>query len=114
MENASDFNLDAMVTHAAVEIFDEFCLNREGAFDRVQEVADGNEWVIYHHKAHELCANCNTDMGEQGIEDLGGFPEGSTYNSIASLIAYFELESRLRHAVETLFEIAEESGAYED
>ena len=107
MKNASDYNLDAMVNSTAVDIFEEYCLDRDGAFDRVHEEADGNEWVIYHHKSHELCANCNTDMGEEAIEDMGGLPEGSTYNSIASLIAFWEVYYRLNYALNTLFEIME-------
>ena len=109
MNNASEYNLDAMVNETAVEIFEEYCLDRDSAMERIHEEADGNEWVIYHYKSHELCANCNTDMGEQAIEDMGGLPEGSTYNSIASLIAYWEIECRLQEAVNTLFDIAEEN-----
>jgi hypothetical protein len=37
-----------------------------------------------------------------------GISDGATYNSIGSMIAYFEIESRLNAAIQTLFEMAEE------
>tara|TARA_B110000046_G_C12919558_1_gene366500 strand:+ start:194 stop:1054 length:861 start_codon:yes stop_codon:yes gene_type:complete len=107
MKNASDFNLDAYATDIAVDIFTEHCLDRDAAFDMAWQSVDGSEWIIYHAKSHEICANCNTDQGEQSIEDMGGFPDGSTYDSMASLIAYSELMARVNEALETLFDIAE-------
>ena len=107
MNNASDYNLDAYASDIAVDIFTEYCLDRDAASESVWQSVDGSEWVIYHHKAHELCLNCNTDNGEQSIEDMGGFPVGSTYDSMASLIAYCEIEARVNDALNTLFEIAE-------
>jgi hypothetical protein len=106
MKTASDFNLDAYATDIAVDIFTEHCLDRDEAFDIAWQPVDGSEWVIYHHKSHEICANCNTDQGEQSIEGMGGFPDGSTYDSMASLIAYSELMARVNEALETLFDIA--------
>ena len=107
MNNASDYNLDAYASDIAVDIFTEHCLDRDAAQESVWQSVDGSEWVIYHHKAHELCLNCNTDSGEQSIEDMGGFPADSTYNSMASLIAHSEIEARVNDALNTLFEIAE-------
>ena len=111
MNNASDYNLDAYATDIAVDIFTEHCLDPDAAQESVWQSVDGSEWVIYHHKAHELCLNCNTDNGEQSIEDMGGFPNGSTYNSMASLIAYCEIEARVNDALNTLFEIGKECEA---
>tara|TARA_R110002153_G_scaffold61564_1_gene166063 strand:+ start:221 stop:1087 length:867 start_codon:yes stop_codon:yes gene_type:complete len=106
MKTASDFNLDAYATDIAVDIFTDHCLDRDEAFDIAWQPVDGSEWIIYHAKSHEICANCNTDQGEQFIEDTGGFPVGSTYDSMASLIAYSELMARVNEALETLFDIA--------
>ena len=111
MKNASDYNLDAYASDIAIDIFTEHCLDRDTAQESVWQSVDGSEWVIYHHKAHELCLNCNTDNGEQSIEDMGGFPDGSTYDSMASLIAYCEIEARVNDALNTLFEIGEECEA---
>lgn len=106
MKTASNFNLDAYATDIAIDIFTDHCLDRDEAFDMAWQPVDGSEWVIYHAKSHEICANCNTDQGEESIQDMGGFPDGSTYDSMASLIAYSELMARVNSSLETLFEIA--------
>ena len=62
--------------------------------DGAHEYADGSEWVIYYSKAHELCANCNTDNGEMHLEDVG-IPDDVTYDKLASIIAYGELYRRI-------------------
>jgi len=111
MNNATDYNLNAYASEIAVDIFAEHCLDRDAAQESVCQSVDGSEWVIYHHKAHELCLNCNTDQGEQAIDDMGGFPANSTYNSMASLIVYNEIEARVSDALNTLFKIAEEMEA---
>ena len=106
MQNATDYNLDDMVASWAVEIFEQ-ANDADEAHDLASQYADGSEWVIYHYKSHELCLNCNTETGEMHLEDCG-IPDGATYNSIGSMIAYFEIESRLNAAIQTLFEMAEE------
>tara|TARA_R110000803_G_scaffold41468_1_gene89158 strand:- start:19 stop:354 length:336 start_codon:yes stop_codon:yes gene_type:complete len=106
MNNASDYNLDAMATSWAVEIFEQVN-DIDEAHELASQYADGSEWVIYHHKSHELCLNCNTDNGEMYLEDCG-IPDGATYNSIGSMIAYFEIETRLNAAIQTLFDMADE------
>lgn len=68
--------------------------------------ADGSEHVIYYSKAHALLQNCNTDAGEAFLADTGN-PEPCTYNSLATAIAYGELENRICKAVEARIEGAE-------
>ena len=107
MKNASDFNLDAMVADWAVEIFEQ-AEDQDNAIDLAYQYADGSEWVIYHYKAHELCANCNTDKGEDFIE-MWGEPEGGwTYDGFASAIALGEIYERLQSAISGLYEMEEE------
>ena len=65
------------------------------ALDLVHEHADACEHVIYYHKAHAICQNCNTENGEAFIEECGGFGENVTYDSIAAKIAYAELRTRI-------------------
>ena len=79
----------------------------DAAIDMAHQYADGTEWVIYYAKAHELCAKCNTDNGEQFLEDVG-HPENVTYDSLAVSIAYGEIYSRIAQAVQSLYEMAEE------
>ena len=106
MKNASDYNLDAMVADWAVEIFEQSD-DLDAAIDMAHQYADGTEWVIYYAKAHELCAKCDTDNGEQFLEDVG-HPETVTYDSLAVSIAYGEIYSRIVQAVQGLYEMAEE------
>ena len=108
MNNASNYNLDDMVASWAVEIFEQ-ADDQDEAMDLAHQYADGSEWVIYHYKAHELCANCNTDAGECFIAECGEPEGGWTYDGSASAIAFGEIYSRLQDAINTLYEVAEEA-----
>ena len=106
MENASNYNLDDMVASWAVEIFEQ-ADDPDNAMGLAHQYANGSEWVIYNYKAHELCANCHTDMGEEFVA-LCGEPEGGwTYDKFASAIAFGEIYERLQSAIDTLYEVAE-------
>lgn len=37
----------------------------------IWEICDGHQWAIYYAKAFELCANCDTDEGEDYLEEIG-------------------------------------------
>lgn len=63
--------------------------------DMAWERADGSEHVIYYYNAQQLCANCNTDEGEQFIDDMGGIPPGKSFDEIACMIAFGELYQRI-------------------
>lgn len=106
MKNATDFNLDAMVADWAVEIFEQ-AEDQDAASDLAHQYADGSEWVIYHYKAHQLCAACNTDRGEEFIADCFQ-SEGWNYDAMGSAIAFGEIHSRLQSAIQTLYEMGEE------
>ena len=96
-ERINDLLLDEMAQDFAKEIMAEIEDGDEPT-DRAREYADGSQWVIYYHKAHELCANCNTDNGEQFLEDVGT-PDDVTYNKLATSIAYGELYHRICVAI---------------
>jgi len=108
MNIASEYNLNDMVAAWAVEIFEQ-AEDQDEALDLAHQYADGSEWVIYHHKAHELCAACNTDMGEDFIKQCGEPEGGWTYDGFASAIALGEIHGRLQAATQDLYEIAEEN-----
>lgn len=77
----------------------------DGCLDRVSEVADGSEHVIYHYKAHKLCLECNTDQGEDFLNDCWDrFDHGKSYDEMASLIAYGEIHSRIQSAIHEIFQ----------
>lgn len=63
-------------------------------FDLAHQYADGSEYCIYYSKAHELCQNCDITNGEQWAEEIG-VGENPTYNSIATVIAYGEIYTRI-------------------
>ena len=69
--------------------------------DRAHEMVDGHQWVIYYHYAHQIASSCNTDNGEQYLEDTG-MPETPTYNSLAVIIAYGEMLARVQNNLATL------------
>lgn len=95
----NDYTLNEYAADIADEIFLECVCDRERAMDLSHEYADGSEWVIYYHKAHELCQNCDTENGEQFYEDCGPWDD-ITYDRIASIIAYGELHARIAQAID--------------
>jgi hypothetical protein len=95
----NDYTLNEYAADIADEIIRECDGDRAAAMDRAHESADGSEWAISYHKAHELCQNCNTDNGEQFCEDCGPW-EDVTYDKIATIIAYGELRARIEQAID--------------
>ena len=81
--------------------------------DPVHEFVDGHEFVIYYHHAIQICANCNTDDGEDAWRDCGG--EFVSFDKLCCEITYFELCARTSDAIDTLIcdavEAAEEVAA---
>ena len=108
MNNASNFNLDEMTASWAVEIFEK-AQDLDEALHLAHQYADGSEGVIYYGKAHQLCQKCNTELGEEYLEDIGQTCEGMTYDKWASAIAYGEIYTRLGRDVQDLFEMAEKA-----
>ena len=101
-----DLRLDECAKQCAQDIVQDITLaegetlldHRDVMFDQAHEHADGLEHVIYHHKAHAICQNCNTDAGEAFLEDVGN-PDPCTYNKLATTIAYGELRHRIEKAL---------------
>ena len=101
----NDHILNEEADELAREIFEEYRLNNPDDFDpehwlsdmqeRAHECADGHSWVIYTHKAVLLCANCDTTLGEEFLDDCGGVEVGDTFGGIATKIAYGELRGRI-------------------
>ena len=76
---------------------------RDDMSDRVHESVDGHEWVIYHYKALMAYAHCNVDQGEEFLEDVG-MPETPTIYSLACLILYGEMRSRVDSEISDMIE----------
>ena len=102
----NDYRLDELAAGIAAEIISECNGEHDTALELAHEGADNSEWAIYYHKAHELCQNCNTENGEQFFEDCGPW-EDLTYNGIASIIAYGELNARIIQVINAKIDEAE-------
>lgn len=96
----SDHQLDAYAADIAAEVAEKIKeYGPDAAYDLAHEHADGSEHVIYYHKAHAICQNCNTDAGEEIVSDLGEPEGGWSYNGFAVAIAYGELRHRIECAL---------------
>lgn len=103
----NDFKLNEYCNMIADEIAQD-ADNIHDALDLAAEAADGSEYCIYYAKAHELCRTCNTDNGEDFVADCySDVP--MTYDDMACRIAYGEIERRISHRLEVIFEGAEEA-----
>ena len=104
----NDYVLDKIAADYAAEIASEMAggnytngdlgVEQDLAF----QYADGSEHVTYHHKAHAICQNCNIDSGEDMIREMGEPNEGWTYNSMATAIAFWELNTRILVALQDM------------
>jgi len=107
MTRISDYKLDQYCRAIAEEI----CNNTadiDEATEQAWEYADGSEYTIYYHKAHELCQNCNVDQGEDFVADCWG-DTPMTYDEIACRIAYGEIQVRIVNAICEIFENKEDA-----
>jgi hypothetical protein len=102
----NDFQLNAYCNDIAADIV-EGAADIDEAMDRASESADGSEHVIYYHKAHKLCAECNTDQGEDFLADCYSEGHNKSYDELASIIAYGEILARVQSAIYELNEAAE-------
>lgn len=75
--------------------------------DRAHEYADGSQNVIYTYRALQICANCDTTLGEEFLEDIG-MPENPTFEGLATLIVYGEMRARIEESIRELIEESDE------
>lgn len=100
----NEYKLTEYCNELAAEIVSDTA-SEDDAVDRVSEVADSSEHVIYHYKAHKLCLECNTDQGEEFLDDCyDRFYHGKSYDELASIIAYGEIQSRIQSAIHEIFQ----------
>lgn len=105
----TDHALDAECASLAKELFDEIMAGneaedaedyRDDMDDRAHEAADGHQWVIYTHYARHIWASCNTDLGEEFVDDCG---EATTdADKLVTSIVYGEIRGRIMEAVDEL------------
>jgi len=87
--------LDEIAMDYAIEIRREIKDHGGEETELAHEYADGSEWAIYYHKAHELCRECDVTSGEDGLRDGGEPLAGWSYDTMATTIAYWELNTRI-------------------
>lgn len=97
----NNYKLDEYCADIARYIWDDIAKNGGDVTDLAHEYADGSEYVIYYAKAHDICQHCSVDAGEDFAHDVGGDTPRS-YNDMASLIAYGEIQSRIMDQYWTL------------
>ena len=105
----NDYQLDQYCESIAQDIVRD-ARDLDQAMDWASESADSSEYVVYYHKAHELCQNCNTDQGEDFVAECWA-GETMTYDEMACRIAYGEIDARVRGFVWKLWEENEETAA---
>ena len=98
----NDYQLEQYCQSIAEDIFRD-ARDEEQAMDWASESADSSEYVIYYHKAHELCRECNTEQGEDFVADCWG-GEPMSYDEMACHIAYGEIYSRILAALWKMYE----------
>ena len=110
----NDYELTKYAEAAAADIVEEFDIQPDEALDdyedefsdKAHEWADQSEHVIYYHKAHDICQNCNVDQGEEWLEEVGN-PEPCTYDALAVAIAYGEFRARIETALQDILKESE-------
>jgi hypothetical protein len=102
----NDHKLDLIAQEYAEDIFNDmlhFEHTEDTAREQIWEWVDGSEHVIYYHKAHAICQNCDISQGEAYSEEVG-LPQPVTYNNLATQIAFGELLYRVTVEFDKLIE----------
>ena len=99
----SDFQLTEYCNDIAEDIARD-ASSYEQATDWAHESADGSEHVIYTYKAHQVCQNCDIQQGEEFFADCYGDVHGKSYDEIASIMAYGEINARIQARLWAIFE----------
>lgn len=76
----------------------------EKATEWAHESADGSQHVIYTYRAHQVCQNCNIDNGLDFFNECYGDEHGKSYDEIASIMAYGEINARIQARLYEIFE----------
>ena len=97
----SDTKLGREARSIAIEALTDEARGGQFAEYGIAERCNDHEWVIYHHKALILCAECNTYDGEDIVGFSGNFGDIATH---ASIVARATLHSR---ADDWLYELDE-------
>lgn len=101
----NDYTLNEEAKELAAQVLREEKEYGTDAQEMLHEMCDGHEWAIYTHKALQVCAECNTDEGEEYLEGLG-----QSYTDIgahASAVAYATLLAKATEHYNELSELTD-------
>jgi len=94
--------LDELAKSIAYDILQEIKIDDTlDVSDLTYEFVDDNEHILYPHKAHSICRTCDIEEGYRFLEDVGP-PEPLNYDTLATLLVYGELRSRVTKNLEKL------------
>ena len=83
--------------------------SEDDLYDITHEHADSSAYVIYYADAHEFVQALPFSIrndAEQNVADCGMINEETTYNQLATQIAYFALQQLILDAVQVKLEEA--------
>lgn len=105
----SDYELDKVAREYAKDLWEEhedFDIAKEAAFESV----DSSEHVIYTARAISICGNCDTDAGEEWLEEAYGKPFNGcdTFAEVCTRLAFATLYTAVLTALDELEEELEE------
>ena len=106
----SDYKLTEYCDSIAEKIAED-AANFEVAMEQAKESAEHAEYVIYYHKAHEVCEHCNIDQGEEFFNECYGGEHGQSYDEIASIMASGEIERRIADRLWDIYHDREEAAS---
>ena len=106
----NQFEFDQEIAALATDIFSETLEYNPDADrdaleplldERCWETADGHQWTIYTYQAMQLCANVNTDDGEEWLEEVHGkpFDECNSYSDVVTRLTFATIHTALHEAL---------------
>jgi len=103
----TDNQLDAYCLDLAKSIVEE-TKDQERRRDLAHEFADQSEHVIYYGNAHSICQHCDISNGEDFFDECYDHGPVKSYDEIATIMAYGEMQSRILSALDKIEEEADD------
>ena len=85
----NQYELEKEAIRIAKEAEAEFLNHNMDVYEYMHQTCEGHEWVIYTYKAIQLCAECNTEDGEEQLEEIDFRP--ASFSDHAYKLAYATL-----------------------
>ena len=119
----NDNELNAIATGFARDIIDQVKYDdayeqgtdgfEDECRDKIHQYVDSSEHVLFSQNALQIYLNCDTEQGEDFLDDIGFWDDipkkQRSLSAIACVIVYGELHSRVECFLSTLLEKESES-----